>query len=782
MEVYGHTAREIMPRDTGKPLTLRHRAVHDAKNKPRKTSRALTRVHHESRPRLCTAPCYDPDQRAASQAGADTRIMTENQRKLSSQPRCPCPARKNRPAPTWGEVRLAACHHPFVRKTLDQSRFQLPGDSQRHKKGKDQQPDTYTKVLLAIFLPPVGVFLRYGCGVEFWIDLLLTILGYIPGIIYALYVLTQNVWPCTYVPRGCPEGIRDGESGTHPPWQTSATAYASRERQHPSGLVWSRRRHDDVVERSWAGSICDFRDVPRRKTISISSRMHDAIFMGKPQFPESLMCRLASSSEARGEEEPISRRPTSRKQLAFRPPAVSTAASMVSGRMRCGGEGILGVDACCLHNFVARQDKRGGSEARNAAKPARAVVFHTGMVEAGFGVVLCRTRTRTVHHSICAWCRTCHGLATRTYLLRSDDPVAVIARNFGWLVLRLRRPLGNGPSDLGVTSSPDKREKNENSHSRTGKTARATACSNRKSLRHLTWNPRAIPSSISIGSADGATRLLSILLRSLQSRSHARMLIYERSSYEFSSKSSQWSYNQAMYGVTPIGPGREYKAMMLIQSTGTHGSTYDHQLLRCAMTHEFRSGILSLYLSSFGSIFSPLAPAHLPARSCPYRARLLDRCYYQTYYRDVIPMDHGAVQRCNAGAGMWTRVTVVHVAATQLGAVGGRRPAADGEAGDVEGDSPCAPRSRPDHLRRGDGRTAGFPRSIPAHTPRAVTLCCTGNGKHATRRTLLRAGVEPLMSGPPHQTRLVMDGLLFVYGAGQAWLTNDHGGLAILGG
>ncbi|KAL6336385.1 hypothetical protein AAG906_014557 [Vitis piasezkii] len=48
---------------------------------------------------------------------------------------------------------------------------------------------TFLEVLLAILLPPVGVFLRYGCGVEFWIDLLLTILGYIPGILYALYVL-----------------------------------------------------------------------------------------------------------------------------------------------------------------------------------------------------------------------------------------------------------------------------------------------------------------------------------------------------------------------------------------------------------------------------------------------------------------------------------------------------------------------------------------------------------------------------------------------------------------
>ncbi|XAR69039.1 hypothetical protein NMG60_11000491 [Bertholletia excelsa] len=48
---------------------------------------------------------------------------------------------------------------------------------------------TILEILLAIFLPPAGVFLRYGLEVEFWIDLLLTILGYIPGVIYAIYVL-----------------------------------------------------------------------------------------------------------------------------------------------------------------------------------------------------------------------------------------------------------------------------------------------------------------------------------------------------------------------------------------------------------------------------------------------------------------------------------------------------------------------------------------------------------------------------------------------------------------
>ncbi|KAG7027999.1 Low temperature-induced protein [Cucurbita argyrosperma subsp. argyrosperma] len=48
---------------------------------------------------------------------------------------------------------------------------------------------TFVEVLIAIFIPPLGVFLRYGIGVEFWIDLVLTFLGYLPGIIYAVYVL-----------------------------------------------------------------------------------------------------------------------------------------------------------------------------------------------------------------------------------------------------------------------------------------------------------------------------------------------------------------------------------------------------------------------------------------------------------------------------------------------------------------------------------------------------------------------------------------------------------------
>ena len=48
------------------------------------------------------------------------------------------------------------------------------------------------RVLLAILLPPVGVFLQVGIGPQFWINILLTLLGYIPGIIHAIYIISSR--------------------------------------------------------------------------------------------------------------------------------------------------------------------------------------------------------------------------------------------------------------------------------------------------------------------------------------------------------------------------------------------------------------------------------------------------------------------------------------------------------------------------------------------------------------------------------------------------------------
>jgi uncharacterized membrane protein YqaE (UPF0057 family) len=37
------------------------------------------------------------------------------------------------------------------------------------------------RILLAILLPPLGVFLQVGFGLHFWLNILLTLLGYIPA-------------------------------------------------------------------------------------------------------------------------------------------------------------------------------------------------------------------------------------------------------------------------------------------------------------------------------------------------------------------------------------------------------------------------------------------------------------------------------------------------------------------------------------------------------------------------------------------------------------------------
>ena len=47
------------------------------------------------------------------------------------------------------------------------------------------------RIIIAILLPPLGVFLQVGIGMQFWINIVLTILGYIPGIVHAIWVIVK---------------------------------------------------------------------------------------------------------------------------------------------------------------------------------------------------------------------------------------------------------------------------------------------------------------------------------------------------------------------------------------------------------------------------------------------------------------------------------------------------------------------------------------------------------------------------------------------------------------
>jgi uncharacterized membrane protein YqaE (UPF0057 family) len=48
------------------------------------------------------------------------------------------------------------------------------------------------RIIFAILLPPLGVFLQVGLGLHFWLNILLTILGYIPGIIHAIWIIAKK--------------------------------------------------------------------------------------------------------------------------------------------------------------------------------------------------------------------------------------------------------------------------------------------------------------------------------------------------------------------------------------------------------------------------------------------------------------------------------------------------------------------------------------------------------------------------------------------------------------
>lgn len=67
-----------------------------------------------------------------------------------------------------------------------------------YKKNKHENKDegntsTLLEVIIAIFIPPLAVYLHEEeINSKFWIDLLLTLLFYIPGLIYALVVILSK--------------------------------------------------------------------------------------------------------------------------------------------------------------------------------------------------------------------------------------------------------------------------------------------------------------------------------------------------------------------------------------------------------------------------------------------------------------------------------------------------------------------------------------------------------------------------------------------------------------
>ncbi|NQW02249.1 MAG: YqaE/Pmp3 family membrane protein [Rhodospirillales bacterium] len=48
------------------------------------------------------------------------------------------------------------------------------------------------RIIIAIFIPPLAAFLTVGIGLHFWLNLVLTLCFFIPGMIHALWLVVKN--------------------------------------------------------------------------------------------------------------------------------------------------------------------------------------------------------------------------------------------------------------------------------------------------------------------------------------------------------------------------------------------------------------------------------------------------------------------------------------------------------------------------------------------------------------------------------------------------------------
>ncbi len=48
------------------------------------------------------------------------------------------------------------------------------------------------RIILSVLIPPLGVFLKVGFGKHFWLNIILTLLGYIPGLVHAIWIIARD--------------------------------------------------------------------------------------------------------------------------------------------------------------------------------------------------------------------------------------------------------------------------------------------------------------------------------------------------------------------------------------------------------------------------------------------------------------------------------------------------------------------------------------------------------------------------------------------------------------
>ena len=103
----------------------------------------------------------------------------------------------NEPNPATVKAALAEFNHlsKKEKKTrIKEVKKQVKVFKKEKKENKSANVEMWVLILLSILLPPLAVYLHQGeINGKFWLSILLTILFWVPGVIYAILVVTGSI-------------------------------------------------------------------------------------------------------------------------------------------------------------------------------------------------------------------------------------------------------------------------------------------------------------------------------------------------------------------------------------------------------------------------------------------------------------------------------------------------------------------------------------------------------------------------------------------------------------
>ena len=71
-------------------------------------------------------------------------------------------------------------------------RFQINSNIADYHQIKSEKIMDIFRIIASVIIPPLGVFLQVGLSRDFWINVVLTLLGYFPGLIHAVWIIGKT--------------------------------------------------------------------------------------------------------------------------------------------------------------------------------------------------------------------------------------------------------------------------------------------------------------------------------------------------------------------------------------------------------------------------------------------------------------------------------------------------------------------------------------------------------------------------------------------------------------